>query len=165
MGALGGECNVPWTLKDPCINIWLWTLNNQQYTSQCYCLNRIVVYDTCFLRVTQIAFMCWANVGLPLATLLANDVGPMKFCPFALGWSNDFCQQCLQFANKVPTNFWRKIWWANVGSILSAKKVYNLPIRYQQILVENYDGPTMAHPWTNNEPKLLSHQLTSMWFN
>jgi hypothetical protein len=88
--------------------------------------------------------MCWANVGFPLATLLANDVGPMKFCPFALGWPNDFCQQCLQFANKVPTNFWRKIWWANVGSILSAKKVYNLPIRYQQILVENYGGPTIT---------------------
>jgi hypothetical protein len=52
--------------------------------------------------------MCWANVGFPLATLLANDVGP-----FALGWPNDFCQQCLQFANKVPTNFGRKLWWAN----------------------------------------------------
>ena len=48
---------------------------------------------------------------------LANDVGPKKFCPSALGWPNklglrwpnDFCQQCLQFANKVPTHFWRKI--------------------------------------------------------
>ena len=107
---------------------------------------------------------------------VSNIVGPtlaMKFCPSALGWPNklglrwpnDFCQQCLQFANKVPTIFWGKIWWANVGPILSANKVYNLPTRYQQILVENYGGPTMAHPWPNNEPMVLNNRLTSMWFN
>ena len=71
---------------------------------------RFLVICISYINIdTQIAFMCWAN-----------DVGAMKFCPSALGWPNklglrwpnDFCQQCLQCANKVPTNFGRKIWWA-----------------------------------------------------
>jgi hypothetical protein len=65
----------------------------------------------------------WLSVSNIVGAMLANDVGPMKFCPSALGWPNklglrwpnDFYQQCLQFANKVPTNFGRKLWWANDG--------------------------------------------------
>ena len=55
--------------------------------------------------------------------------------------------------------------WASVGPMISANNVYNLLTRCQQILIENYDGPTMAHPWPNNEPTVSSHQLISMWFN
>jgi hypothetical protein len=62
--------------------------------------------------------------------------------------------------------FWPSaLGWASVRPMISAKKVYNLPTRYQQNLVENYGGPTMAHPSPSNEPMVLSHQLTSMWFN
>jgi hypothetical protein len=35
--------------------------------------------------------------------------GPPFDTGLGLRWPNDFCQQCLQFANKVPTHFWRKI--------------------------------------------------------
>jgi hypothetical protein len=65
----------------------------------------------------------WLSVSNIVGPTLANDVDPIQFCPSALGWPNklglcwpnDFRQQCLQFANKVPTNFGRKLWWANDG--------------------------------------------------
>ena len=103
---------------------------------------------TCFDKLTQIAFMCWANVGFPLATLLGQR------------WKMTLAQWNFAYMPLVgPTS------WASVGPMISANKVYNLPTRYQQILVENYGGPPMAHPWPNNEPTVSSHQLTSMWFN
>ena len=82
---------------------------------------------TCFDKLTQIAFMCWADVGFPLATLLGQR------------WQMTLAQWNFAYLPLVgPTS------WASVGPMISANNVYNLLTRCQHIFGGKYGGPTLA---------------------
>ena len=76
---------------------------------------------------SQIAFMCWANVGFPLATLLGQR------------WQMTLAQWNFAHLPSVgPTS------WASVGPMISVNNVYNLLTRCQQMFRGKYGGPTLA---------------------
>ena len=81
----------------------------------------------CWEGITQIAFMCWTNVGFLLAILLDQrwqmTLGQRNFVHLPLDG---------------PTS------WAFVGPMISANNVYNLLTRCQHIFGGKYDGPTLA---------------------